>query len=78
MTESDWLTCRAPTTMLEVLRGKASDRKLRLLVVASYGEMFAKSPGMPDYQIYGDSIVNWDPPHALLITQEDKKRKRRF
>jgi hypothetical protein len=33
MTEQEWLTCTDPTPMLEFLRGKASERKLRLLVV---------------------------------------------
>jgi len=32
--ESDWLTCTNPTLMLEFLKGKASDRKLRLFTVA--------------------------------------------
>jgi hypothetical protein len=42
--------------------------------VTVYGEMFGKSPGMPDYQIYGFSIKHWDAPHdALLITEEEKK-----
>lgn len=34
MTEAEWLACADPTPMLEFLRGKVSDRKLRFIALA--------------------------------------------
>ena len=49
MTEAEWMACTNPQRMLEFLRGKASDRKLRLFTCAScslhYGKYFQLGPG---------------------------------
>jgi biotin carboxyl carrier protein len=45
MTEAEWLAPYDPTPMLEFLRGKASDRKLRLFACAAAQEMRTHSIG---------------------------------
>jgi hypothetical protein len=40
MTEAEWLACAEPSPMLSFLKGKASDRKLRLFACACYRRMW--------------------------------------
>jgi hypothetical protein len=57
MTEAEWLTATYTEPMLEFLRGKASDRKLRLFGVACCRSMFATV-----------TINPWDE-HAVMTAE---------
>ena len=44
MTESEWMACIDSEAMLRFLRGKTSDRKLRLFAAAAFGRLAALLP----------------------------------
>jgi hypothetical protein len=72
MTEAKWLACTDPTPMLEFLRGKASERKLRLFACA-YGRAVRDSQSL-----LGPSTVAVAERYADgLASDEDLASERR-
>jgi hypothetical protein len=64
MTEAEWLACADPNPMLEFLRGKASDRKLRLFACACCRRLRGLFPGqvtgrgaIPVAERFADGLV---------------------
>src|SRR5262249_45415951 len=55
MTEAEWNACTDPTPMLEFLRGKVGDRKLRLFAVACYRQIW---PTETEARIQTDARLN--------------------
>jgi hypothetical protein len=63
MTEAEWLACTDPTPMLEFIRGKASDRKMRLLgcaVCRQYWDRFSENRSRQTVEVaerYADGLA---------------------
>jgi hypothetical protein len=65
MTEQEWLGCDNPDPMLEFLRTKASDRRLRLFAVACARQAFALESQLPD-QLRQSLWQPWNPDGYAL------------
>jgi hypothetical protein len=74
MNEREWLECTDPRSMLEFLRGKASDRKLRLFACA-YGRAYRESQ-----HLLGPTTVAVAERYAdgLASAQEMASERRRW
>jgi hypothetical protein len=59
VTEEEWLRCTNPSTMLKFLRGKASDRRMRLLVAT------AADRDSPDTLTYATASVGVSNPPTV-------------
>lgn len=63
-----------PLRIIEATRGhvtvQCGDK-----TVTVWGELLGQSPGLPDYQLYGDALKTWDKPtnaDNVYISQEEK------
>src|SRR5262245_4501605 len=66
MTEAEWLDCTDPEKMLKFLRGKASDRKLRLFSNGCSERV--THPGVEGYmQMVVEFVVAEQPPLLLAF-----------
>src|SRR5437879_488341 len=71
MTEADWLTGGEPLRLLEVVRGSASKRKLRLFVLACYRRVWhrlgeARRRAVEVAERYAEEV-----PHRADLPAED-------
>jgi hypothetical protein len=68
MTEADWLACTEPEKMLESLRVRASDRKLRLFAVGCCRQIWhhlgteESRHAVETTEGYVDGLVSMDDP----------------
>ncbi len=70
MTEVEWMTCGDPEKMLQLLRGKASDRKLRLLAVAC-----CRAEPERDDDGFSRSVIEAADRYADgLVTEEERSK----
>lgn len=72
MTEAKWLTCKKPEPMLKFLRGKASDRKLRLFAAACCRRIWNMLKDPLSRQVvetserFADGLASWEEFHAVV------------
>jgi hypothetical protein len=84
VTEAEWLACKSPQKMLEFLRGKASERKLRILMCASLrrvwdyldDERFGRAVEVAERYCDGPSQLTELDEARTIISQINRRRRR--
>jgi hypothetical protein len=78
MTEAEWLACTDPTPMLDFLRGKATDRKLRLFACGCCRRIWHRLSAEPSQaaveaaERYADDLVNPDEVMSHFCDCEER------
>jgi hypothetical protein len=73
MTEAEWLGCTDPTPMLEFLRTRPSDRKLRLFAVACCRRIWglftypSSQRAVELAELYADRAISEEKRHAAFV-----------
>ena len=70
MTESEWLACTDPQSMMEFLRGKASVRKSRLYVSAHWRQVWGRSA-------YPDALLLVETAERFIDRLTSRRRVRK-
>jgi hypothetical protein len=79
MTEADWLACTDPDWMLVFLRGRASERKLRLFACACVRRVWhliadARSRAAVEFsERFAEGLVGWEEQLLAFVAAQDAR-----
>ncbi len=76
VTEAEWLACDDSQPMLDYLRGKASERKLRLFLAACCRHLWIVTTGEDRAEVgVAEMFADWKADKRLLATAAEALRR---